>query len=71
MIKLVFLNSFDSQFKDNTYHIAQFVDLQTLNILNYSSTNLDIIKHLVIGNSYECTLTIKNKNKLSIDSIKL
>lgn len=75
-LKLVYVNTFDSEFKDNTYYIYQFVDPQTLSILNYSvsasesSALLNKLDTLVIGNAYQCTITIK-KNKLSICSIDL
>lgn len=67
-IKLVYVNSFDTVFKDITYYIYQFIDPQTLTIVNYS-TQVQLDK-LVIGNAYDCILTIK-KNKLSIQSINL
>lgn len=67
-IKLVYVDGFDTIFKDNTYYIYQFVDPQTLTIINYSTmVKLD---KLVVGNLYDCILTIK-KNKLSIQSINL
>lgn len=67
-IKLVYVNGFDSVFKDITYYIYQFIDPQTLTIINYS-TQVQLDK-LVTGTAYDCILTIK-KNKLSIQSINL
>lgn len=75
-IKLVYVKSFDTEFKETAYYIYQFVDPQTLTILNYSVSEkesqvlLDKLDKLIIGNAYQCTLTIK-KNKLSIENIEL
>lgn len=62
-INLVFLDSFDTEFKGNNYKIFRFLDPQSLNIL--SGTNLkDTYEQY---KTYNCIVEFKN-NKLKVVS---
>lgn len=64
-IKLVLLDSFESDFNDLHYFIYQFIDSATLHVISHSSTsNLG----LVIGKEYDCVLGLK-RNKLIVSQV--
>lgn len=63
-INLVLLNIFENEFKDNNYTIYQFVDPQSLTIINGSNLK----GNFKIGEKYDCLLEIKN-GKLKVSSI--
>lgn len=63
--KMLFVDSFESEFRGNHYKIDRFVDLETLNI--YSATNIK--GDFQNGKVYTCTLNYKN-NKLVVISVE-
>lgn len=65
-LKLCLVNWFESDFQDRHYYIYQFVDPQTLTILNYSS---DKALPYDIGSYLPCEVLIK-KNRLYVASLK-
>lgn len=64
-IKLVLCNMFESDFQDKHYYIYQFVDPQTLTILQYSSTE-DM--KLSTEKEYNCVISVK-KSKLVVSNV--
>lgn len=64
-IKLVLCNSFESDFQDKHYYIYQFVDPQTLTILQYSTTE-DL--SLSTDKEYDCVLSVK-RSKLVVSDV--
>lgn len=65
-LKLCLVNWFESDFKDRHYYIYQFVDPQTLTILNYST---DKTLPYDIGSYLLCEVLIK-KNRLYVANLK-
>lgn len=61
--ELVFVDKFESEFKDKKYSICRFVDPESLNV--YNATNID--GHFEKGMSYLCSIAYK-KNKLVVIS---
>lgn len=61
--EMIFVNSFESNFKDKDYVIYRFVDPETLNI--YTGTNLGDAYEP--GHTYECQLSLK-RNKIVVVS---
>lgn len=64
-IELVLTQSFESDWNGAHYYVYQFVDPQTLTILSFSSVNDE---KLIIGNTYNCLLTIK-RSKLAVSGV--
>lgn len=62
-LQLIFLDSFDSEFKGQVYNIARFIDPNTLKIL--SGTNLK--GEFTPYKAYQCVIEFRN-NKLKIVS---
>ena len=62
-IQLIFLDSFESEFKGNTYKIFRFLDTQSLTIL--SGTNL--VGEYKPYKMYNCDVEFR-KNKLKVIS---
>lgn len=62
---LLYLESFNSEFKGKKYKISRFVDVQTLQM--FSGTNLK--NELVKGNVYKCMLEPKS-TKLTVASVE-
>lgn len=63
-ISLVLLGFFESELKDKKYKIYQFIDVNSLTIIN----GTDLGDSLEIGKTYKCLVTIKN-GKLKVTSI--
>ena len=63
-ISLVLLGSFESELKEKKYKIYQFVDINSLTILN----GTDLSDDLEIGKTYKCHVVLKN-GKLKVSSI--
>lgn len=61
-LNLTLCNSFESDFNGKHYYVYQFVDIATLNILNYSSESPLPYKN---GDILDCVLGIK-KQKLFV-----
>lgn len=61
---LLFVESFDSEFKGNKYVISKFLDTQNLCFLN--GTNLNK-KNLERGKCYKCTIEPKGKKLVITD----
>lgn len=66
-IKLVLCNSFESDFQDKHYFIYQFVDPQTLTVLQYSTTE-DL--KLTNDREYDCVLSVKRSKLVVSDVLK-
>lgn len=66
MIKrqMVYIDGFDSVFKDKEYNISRFVDIQTLFL--YTGTNLK--GDFEIGKTYNCVLEYKNRKLVVISA---
>lgn len=62
-IKLVYLDCFESDFKDKKYTIYRFLDPNTLSVLSGTNLNLSFIQY----KTYECVVEWKN-NKLKVVS---
>ena len=63
-ISLVLLGSFESELKDKKYKIYQFIDVNSLTIIN----GTDLGDNLEIGKTYKCNVSIKN-GKLKVTSV--
>lgn len=65
--KLVFMESFESNFKDKKYVISSFIEPKTLLVLNGS--NLKTEKPLIKGELYDCKIDLKG-GKLKVISVE-
>lgn len=63
--KMIFVDTFESDFKGNHYKILRFFDVETLNL--YSATNLNL--ELEKGKFYTCTLDYK-KGKIVVSDVE-
>lgn len=63
--RLIFLESFESDFKGKKYVISRFVDVDTFTIFSGSNLNKDDLK---VGSYYVCNLELKG-SKLIVSSI--
>lgn len=63
--KMILVDVFESDFKDNHYKISRFLDIETLNL--YSATNLNL--ELEKGKIYACTLDYK-KGKIVVSNVE-
>lgn len=51
-IKLIFLDSFESEFKEQKYLISRFLDPKTMTILSGTNLNLSFVQYKV----YDCVI---------------
>lgn len=66
---LIFVDCFDSEFKNNTYKIYQFIDLDSMTVITGTNLNNNINLDNYKGKSIPCELGIKG-NKIKVLSIK-
>ena len=57
-IKLIFLGSFETEFKGNKYIIYQFLHPNSMSVL--SGTNLDLKKELILDSDYNCEIALRS-----------
>lgn len=62
-LKLIYLDSFETEFKGEKYSIYRFLDPNSLNVLSGTNLNLSFIQY----KTYECTIEYRN-NKLKVVS---
>lgn len=62
--EMILADVFQTDFKNKTYTIFRFVDLDSLNI--YTGSNLDF--DYQIGQTYECKLSLKGKKIVVISA---
>lgn len=56
-IKLIFLDSFESKYKDKTYLISRFLDPKSMTLLYGTDLNLSFVQYKV----YDCTIEWNTK----------
>ena len=57
-IKLIFLGSFETEFKGSKYTIYQFLHPTSMSVL--SGTNLELKKPLVLDTDYICEIALRS-----------